>query len=76
MYYVTDKNSDLNVGANNIENPENMTDNDSDKPDILHKIVVPNTKRNERLENLEKTLLQSQCIALLKAEFLSSKISL
>ena len=73
MYYVTDKNSDLNVGANNIENPENMTDNDSDKPD---KIVAPNTKRNERLENLEKTLLQSQCIALLKAEFLSSKISL
>ena len=53
-----------------------MTDNDSDKPDIFHKIVAPNTKRNERLENLEKTLLRSQCIALLKAEFLSSKISL
>ena len=29
-YYVTDKNSDSNVDANNTDNPECMSDNDSD----------------------------------------------
>ena len=38
-----------------------MTDNDSDEPGAFHAIVTPNSKRDERPENLDKTPLQSQC---------------
>ena len=56
-YYVTEKNGDSNV-ANNTDNPECMTDNDSDEPGAFHAIVTPNSKRDERPENLDKTSLQ------------------
>ena len=72
-YYVTGKNGDSNVDANNTDNPECMTDNDSDEPGALHAIVTPNSKRDERPENLGKTPLQSQCFMSLKAEFLTLK---
>ena len=36
-------------------------------------MVTPNVKRDERPENLDKTLLQSQYVAPLKAEFLTLK---
>ena len=35
-YYVTEKNGDSNVDANNTDNPECMTDNDSDEPGAFH----------------------------------------
>ena len=54
-YYVTGKNGDSNVDTNNTDNPECMTDNDSDEPGALHAIVTPNSKCDERPENLEKT---------------------
>ena len=72
-HYVTGRNSDSNVDANNTDNPEYMTDNDSDEPGALHAIVTPNSKRDERPENLDKTLLQNQCYMLLKGEFLTLK---
>ena len=72
-YYVTGKNGDSNVDANNTDNPECMTDNDSDEPGALHAIVTPNSKRDERPENLDKTPLRSQCFMSLKAEFLTLK---
>ena len=72
-YYVTGKNGDSNVDANNTDNPECMTDNDSDEPGALHAIVTPNSKRDERPENLDKTPLQCQCFMSLKAEFLTFK---
>ena len=43
------------------------------KWDIFHTIVTPNTKCNERPENLGKTSLQSHCFMSLKAEFLTLK---
>ena len=72
-HYVMGRNSDSNVDANNTDNPECMTDNDFDEPGALHAIVTPNSKRDERPENLDKTLLQSQCYMSLKEEFLTLK---
>ena len=72
-YYVTGKNGDPNVDANNTDNAECMTDNDSDEPDVLHAIVTPNSKLDERPGNLDKTPLQSQCFMSLKEEFLTLK---
>ena len=40
---------------------------------FCHVIVTPNSKRDERPENLSKTTLQSQCIVSLKTEFLTLK---
>ena len=70
---LREKNGDLNVDANNTDNPECMTDNDSDEPGALHAIVTPNNKRDERPENLDKTPLQSQCLMSLKEKFLTLK---
>ena len=72
-YYVTRKNGDSNVDANNTDNPECMTDNDSDESGTFHATITPNSKRDERLEHLDKTPLQSQCFMSLKAEFLTFK---
>ena len=72
-YYVTGKNGDSNVDANNTDNSECMTDNDSDEPDAIHAIVTPNRKRDERPGNLDKTPLQSQRFMSLKEEFLTLK---
>ena len=72
-YYVTGKNGDSNVDANNTDNPECMTDNNSDESGAFHAIVTPNSKCYKRPENLDKTLLQSQCFMSLKAEFLTLK---
>ena len=71
--YVTGKNGDSNVDANNTDNPECMIDNDSNEPDALHAIVTPNSKRDERPGDLDKTPLQSQCFMSLKEEFLTLK---
>ena len=51
------------------------SDNDSDEPDsnTFHTIVTPNSKRDERPENLDKTPLQSQFFMSPKAEFLTLK---
>ena len=68
-YYVTGKNGDSNVDANN--NLECMTDNDSDETGALRAIVTSNSKRDERPENLVKTPLQSQCYMSLKEELLA-----
>ena len=57
--YVTDKNSDSNVDANNTDNTESTSHNDSDEPDFFHTIVTLNSKSDERLENLDKTPLQN-----------------
>ena len=46
---------------------------DSDEPDIFLTMVTPDSKRDERPENLDKTLLQIQCILSLNAEFLTLK---
>ena len=72
-YYVTGKNGDSNVDANNTDNQECMTNNDPDEPGALHAIVTPNNKRDERPENLDKTPLQSQCFMSLKEEFFTLK---
>ena len=56
-YYVTGKNGDSNVDANNTDKPECMTDNDSDEPGTFSVIVTPNSKRDEKPENLAKTPL-------------------
>ena len=72
-YYVTEKNGESNIDANNTDNPECMTDNDSDETSALYAIVTPNSERNERPENLDKTSLQSQCFMSLKGEFLTLK---
>ena len=53
-----DKNGDSNVDANNTENPECMRDNYSDELDVFLTIVTPTSRRDERSENLDKTLLQ------------------
>ena len=58
-YYVTEKNGDSNVDANNTGNQECMINNDPDEPGALHAIVTANNKRKERPENLDKTPLQS-----------------
>ena len=71
-YYVTGKNGDSNVDANNTDNSECMTDNDSDEPDTIHAIVTPNRKRDERPGNLDKTPLQSQRFMSLKEDFFNS----
>ena len=49
--------------------------NDSDEPGstTFHAIVTPNSKRDERPENLDKTPLQSQFFMSPKAEFLTLK---
>ena len=65
-YYVTGKNSESNAEASNTDNTECMTNNDSDEPGALHAVVAPNSKRDERPENLGKTPLQSQCFMSLK----------
>ena len=57
--YVTDKNSDSNVDANNTDNTENMSHYDSDELNFFHTIVTLNNKSDERLENLDKTPLQN-----------------
>ena len=67
-YYVTGKNGDSDVDANNTDNLECMTDNDSDETGALHAIVTPNSKRDERPENLHKTPVQSQSFMSLKEE--------
>ena len=72
-YYVTGKNGDSNVDANNTDNPECMTDNNSDESGAFHVIVTPNSKHYERPENLDKTPLQSQFFMSLKVEFLTLK---
>ena len=72
-YYVTGKNGDSNVDANNTDNPECMTDNDPDEPDVVHAIVTPNNKLDERPEHLNKSPLQSQRFMSLKEEFLTLK---
>ena len=54
-YYVTDKNSDSNVDANNTDNPECMSDSDSDEPGVFHAVVTPNSKPDKKPENLDKT---------------------
>ena len=56
-YYVTGKKGDSNVDANNTDKPECMTDNDSDEPGTFSAIVTPNSKRDEKPENLAKTPL-------------------
>ena len=71
--YITEKSGDSNVDANSTDNPECMTDNDSDEPGAFHAVVTPNSKCDERPENLNKTPLQSQCFMSLKAEFLTLK---
>ena len=50
-----------------------MSDNDSDKPDVFHTIVTPNSKPDERPKNLDKIPLQSQYFMSLKAELLTLK---
>ena len=72
-YYVTEKNGDSNVDANNTNNQECMTNNDPDEPGALHAIAAPNNKRDERQENLDKTPLQSEYLMLLKEELLTLK---
>ena len=42
-YYVTGKNVDSNVDANNTGNLECMTDNDSDETGALRATVTPNS---------------------------------
>ena len=54
-YFVTAKNGDSDVNANNTGNPECMTDNDPNVPGTLHAIVTPNNKLDERPENLDKS---------------------
>ena len=51
------------------------SDNDSDETNstTFHTIVTPNSKRDERPENLDKTPLQSQFLMSPKAEFLTLK---
>ena len=73
MVYLTEKNGDSNVDANNTDNTECVTDNDSDEPGAFHAIVTPNSKHDESPENLDKTPLRSQCFMSLKAEFLTLK---
>ena len=58
-YFVTGKNGDSNFDTNNTDDPDCMTDDNSDEPGTLHAIVTPNSKRDERPENLDKTPLQS-----------------
>ena len=65
-YYVTGKNCDSNVDANNTDNPECMTDNDPNEPGALALLLTPNNKLDERPENLDKTPLQSQRFMSLK----------
>ena len=72
-YYVTDRNGDSNVDAKNTDNPECMTDNESDESENLHTIVISNGKFDKRSENLDKILFQSECIVSLKAGFLTLK---
>ena len=60
-YYVTDKNGDSNIDENNTDNPESMSDSDSDEPDVFHTIVTPSSKRDERPGNLDKFPLKNQC---------------
>ena len=72
-YCVAGKNGDSNVDANNTDNPECMTNNDSDERGALHAKITPNSKRDERPENLDKTPLQRQCSMSLKEEFLTLK---
>ena len=69
---LREKIRDSNVDAHNTDNPECMTD-DSDEPGALHTIVTPNSKRDQRPENLDKTPLPSQCFMSLKEEFLTLK---
>ena len=70
-HYVTGRHCDSNVNTNNTDNPECMTDNDSDEPGTLHAKVTPNSNCERRPENLDKAPLQSQCFMSLKAEFLT-----
>ena len=72
-YYLTDKNGDSNVDTNNTDNPECLSDNDSNEPDVFYTIVTLTSKRDERQENLDKTPPQSQCFMSLKVEFLTLK---
>ena len=72
-YYAIGKNGDSYVDANNTDNAEWITGNYSDEPGALHTIVTPNSKRDERPENLDKTPLPSQCFMSLKEEFLTLK---
>ena len=51
-----------------------MSDNVPDEPDVFHTVVIPKSKRDERPWNLDKTFLQSQFFASLKAEFFILKI--
>ena len=69
-YYVTGRNDDSNVDANNTDNPECMTDNEAG---AVHAIVTPNNKLDERPENLDKTPLQSQRFMSLKEDFSTLK---
>ena len=73
--YVTPKNGDSDIDANNTNNPESMSDINSHEPDVFHTTVTPISKRDERPENLDSTLLQSHCIVSLKTKFLTLKNS-
>ena len=50
-----------------------MTNNDSDEPAALHAIVTPNSKRDEKPENLDKASLQSQCFYVTKRRVFNSQ---
>ena len=43
-YYITDQNCDSSVDANNTDNPECMSDNDSDEQTFFNTIVTPKSK--------------------------------
>ena len=53
-----------------MSNIDSDEPNDSDEPDVFHKLVTPNSKRDERPKNLDKNPLQNQCFMSLKAEFI------
>ena len=54
-----DKNGDSNVDVNSTDSPECTSGNDSDEPDVFYTTVTPNSKPDERPENLDKSPLQS-----------------
>ena len=45
--YVTPKNGDSDIDANNTNNPESMSDINSHEPDVFHTTVTPISKRHE-----------------------------
>ena len=45
--YITTKNGDSDIDANNTNNPESMSDINSHEPDVFHTTVTPISKRHE-----------------------------